>query len=289
MQGSAVTAIQSDGFNFRFAMSGDAKIAYNLQGQGPKVLFIQGVGVHGNGWLPQVSELSHSYSCLTFDNRGIGHSTPVSSSIQVETMVDDTLAVLADAGWEHAHVVGHSLGGLIAQAFAIRYPEKVRSLSLLCTFCDGAAVAPITPKMIWWGLRSSVGTKPMRRRGFLGLLYPPGAAELADSEQVAMRLAPVFGHDLAIQPPIVAHQLRAMRKCNVSDELHRVEANTLVVSGAHDLIAPPALGNTIASRIPNSRFVEIVDAAHGLPITHAPQANRILSDHLQQCESQTGK
>lgn len=273
-----------DSTDVQYATTDASKIAYKLRGAGPRVLLIQGVGVHGDGWLPQTRVLARSFQCVTFDNRGIGASTPVDSSLRVESMVQDALAVMQHIGWDDAHVVGHSLGGLIAQAIASRHPDRVRSLSLLCTFCNGAAVAPVTPRMIWWGMRATIGTMAMRRHGFLGLLFPPNALELANSNEVAERLVDVFGHDLAIQPPMVRYQLKAMRACNLTNELKSIRAKTLVVSGKHDVIAPTMLGSEIANRIPGAQYMEFANAAHGLPISNADDVNPLIERHIRECE-----
>src|SRR4051812_46066116 len=87
------------------------RLAYDVRGEGAPVLLIQGVGVHGDGWLPQTDALASKFRCVTFDNRGMGRSQPVGGGITVEQMAEDALAVLDAEKIESAHVVGHSLGG----------------------------------------------------------------------------------------------------------------------------------------------------------------------------------
>src|SRR5262245_9318416 len=106
------------------------RFSYRLTGNGAPVLFIQGVGVHGDGWRPQVDTLAANFQCLSFDNRGIGQSQPMGKALSVEQMTIDALAILDRVGWDSAHVVGHSLGGVIAQHMALSAPERVRSLAL---------------------------------------------------------------------------------------------------------------------------------------------------------------
>lgn len=257
------------------------RIAYDVQGQGPPVLLIQGVGVHGDGWRPQVAALAERYTCLSFDNRGMGRSQPAGAPISVEQMAEDSKALLDAAGWEAAHVVGHSLGGLVSLHLALSAPERVRSLSLLCTFSGGPHAAPLTPRMIWLGLRSRVGTRRMRRRGFLQIVMPPQAFAAADPERLAEDLAPLFGHDIAEQPPIVSPQLAALRAYDATPRLGELAGvPTLVVSAVHDPIAPPRSGRVLAGGIPGARYVEIPDASHGVPILSAGRINALLLDHL---------
>jgi pimeloyl-ACP methyl ester carboxylesterase len=107
-----------------------------------------------------------------------------------------------------------------------------------------------------------------------------------DRDQLAARLAPVFGHDLADQPPVVTRQLKAMRDCDVTPELTKlVGIPTLVVSAEHDPIAPPVLGEAVAAGIPGARYVLLPHASHGVPIQAPDQINRLLSDHLAEAEA----
>ena len=220
--------------------------------------------MHGEGWRPQVESLAARYTCVTFDNRGMGRSVPAGVAITVPQMADDARAVLDGLGMDSAHVTGHSLGGLVALQLALDARPRVRSLSLLCTFASGTAAAPLTPRMIWLGLRSRVGTRTMRRRGFLAIIMPPG--EPADPETRAAELAALFGHDLGDQLPIVDVQLKAMRGSDLTSRLPQLAGlSTLVMSAAHDPIAPPSVGQVLAAGIPGARYVEAADASHGLP------------------------
>jgi pimeloyl-ACP methyl ester carboxylesterase len=255
------------------------RLAYGVLGDGPAVLFIQGVGVHGAGWRPQVDDFGADHRCVWFDHRGIGASQPRPRSVSVAQMAGDALAVLDAAGVERAHVVGHSLGGLVAQQLAIAAPARVRSLALLCTMARGKDAAT-SPRMLWLGLRSRLGTAAMRRRAFLQIVLPAAALANADLERLAAELAPLFGHDLASHPAVEMAQLKALRAADLSAQLHAVVVPTLVVAAAHDLIAPPRLGRRLAAAIPGARYVELADAAHGAPIGSATAVNGHLRRHF---------
>ncbi len=225
--------------------------------------------------------LAERYTCLSFDNRGMGQSQPAGARITVEQMTEDAAALLDAEGWGPAHVIGHSLGGLVALHLALTTRERVRSLSLLCTFANGRNAAPLTLEMMLLGLRSRIGPRRARRRAFLRIIMPPQAIALAGSELLAERLAPLFGHDLADQPPIVSKQLAAMRAYDARPRLGELaDVPTLVVSAEHDPIAPPRLGQALAAGISGARFVEIPDASHGVPIHPPDKINALLLDHL---------
>jgi len=255
---------------------------YSMRGSGPPMLFIQGVATHGDGWLPQTEALADRFTCLSFDNRGMGRSQPVGDgAITVEQMADDARAILDCLNWESVHVVGHSLGGLIALQFALANRARVRSLTLMCTFGRGRDAAPLTPRMLWLGMRSRVGTRRMRRRAFLRLVMPEAELAKHDPDILAAKLAPLFGHDLGDQPSITGRQLSAMRKYDAMPRLGELTGiPTLVMGSAHDCIAPPAAGRKLAATIPGARYVEFPEAAHGLPIQCPLEVNRLLAGHV---------
>jgi pimeloyl-ACP methyl ester carboxylesterase len=134
--------------------------------------------------------------------------------------------------------------------------------------------------MMWLGMRTKIGTRRMRRRAFLRLVMPPDALA-GDTDAMAERLAPLFGHDLGEQPTVVNAQLAAMRKYTAAPRLAELAGlPTLVLSGAHDPISPPKVSAALAKGIPGARHVAFADASHGLPIQHADRVNALLREHF---------
>jgi pimeloyl-ACP methyl ester carboxylesterase len=105
---------------------------------------IHGTGACGSVWNPQVAGLHEDFTCATFDNRGIGQSEADVTSLSITEMADDAVTLLDHLRWDSAHIVGHSMGGLIAEQLALAVPERVRSLALLCTFASGKEAARFT-------------------------------------------------------------------------------------------------------------------------------------------------
>jgi len=255
-------------------------VHYSVRGSGEPILFIQGTGVHGEGWKPQLDEFAARHACISFDNRGMGRSQPRGTQLTIERMALDALAVLEAAGHAAAHVVGHSLGGLVALQFALLAPARTRSLALLCTFADGSAPAR-GASLFWTGMRSRIGTARMRRDAFLELILTPEYLRAADHEQLARELAPLFGHPLERSPAIVLPQIAAMRRCDLSARLPELAPiPTLVLSAAHDRITPSTLGRALAAGIPGARYAEVPDAGHAAPISHAAEVNALLHEHF---------
>jgi len=150
-----------------------ATIAFDCSGTGPPVLLIQGVGVIGRGWQPQVDGLAGEYSLYTFDNRGIGQSSLGDGALSIEAMAADAIAVMDAAGAARFHVVGHSMDGVIAQEVALRAPARVRSLCLMCTVERGRDASGMTLPMIKCRAQIAlVGTRSVTFR-FLKLATTP--------------------------------------------------------------------------------------------------------------------
>ena len=255
----------------------DSELYYEIEGHGPPVLLIQGVGVVGEGWRPQVDALQQRFQTLIFDNRGIGKSILCTGPVSIAAMAEDARALMDVAGWDSAHVVGHSMGGVIAQQLALDCPHRVRSLSLLCTFARGKDAARLTSWVLWMTLRTRVGTRRMRRRAFLEMICPPTALHTADTDALAARFAKLIGRDLADQPPILMKQLMAMGRHDTLSRLGELrDIPTLIVSAEHDRIALPRYGQSLASAIPGARFELLRGASHGVPI-HTPER---INDHL---------
>jgi len=264
-----------------------ARVSYLRSGVGDAVLLIQGVGAIGKAWRPQVDALSQRYSVITFDNRGIGASPHTAGALTIEAMADDALAILNAEGINRCHVVGHSMGGLIAAQLALMSPRRVKSLALLCTFPDGKSGSRLTHDTFFTGMRTRIGTRAMRRKAFLSLVLSKAGMEDSTRPGLEATMAELFGRDLADQPPIIMRQLRAMSRYDAKWRLRFLASiRTLVVSGERDRIARPEYGRALAAAIPGAEYVEVANAAHAVPIESPDVVNRLLAEHLRDATRQ---
>lgn len=265
----------------------EVSLAYDVWGtEGPPVLMIQGVGAGGGGWRPQVDELAREFRIVTFDNRGFGRSLPCQGPIEIGAMAEDVRALLDALGWESAHVVGHSMGGVIAQQLALDQPKRVRSLSLLCTFARGKDGARLSPWVLWMTLRTRLGPRRARRRAFLEMLFPREGRPRADDEALAEWVSGMIGRDLADQPRILMQQVMALGRHDLSHrlgELARVPA--LVISGEQDPIARPVYGRMLAERIPRAEYEVWPGTSHGLTLQRPLEVNARLRRFVGEVEA----
>lgn len=258
-------------------------VHYRRTGSGPSVLLLQGVGLAGRAWRPQIDALSGEFTLVSTDNRGVG-SNPLGdpAALTIDAMATDAIGAMDAAGIDRFHVVGHSMGGVIAQAVALSCPTRVLSLSLLCTFRRGRDATAVTPTMLWLGVRTRIGTRAMRRRAFVEMVMPSSYLETRDRNRVAAELADVFGRDLADQPAAVMRQLGALSRYDAGSRLAELAAiRTMVMSAEHDVIARPDSGRALAEAIPGATFILMPDAGHAVPIQDAPAVNELLAGHFR--------
>jgi aminoacrylate hydrolase len=258
-------------------------LAHVSRGSGPALLMLQGVGLAGGAWRPQVEAFASDFQVVCVDNPGVGSSAAHDAGTSLAAIAQGALEVCDALALSRFHVVGHSMGGLIAQALALAAPTRVASLSLLCTFPHGADGARLKRGLLWPSLRSRCGTRSGRRRAFLEIIFPPEYLGAVDLSQLAAQVGDLFGRDLADAPPGMFAQLAAMKRFDVSRDLQRLASiRTLVLSAQHDLIAPPGSGRALAALIPGSRYLEIPGAGHAVPVQLPDAVNQLLRDQLQQ-------
>jgi pimeloyl-ACP methyl ester carboxylesterase len=257
-----------------------AELWSEVRGMGPDVLFVQGVGLGGQAWSPQIDALCRDYKCLTFDNRGVGKSTGDITALSVDSMARDALAVLDSRAIARAHLVGHSLGGVIVQRMALLAPERVASLAFLCTFAGGRDLQSPSMRLMWLGMRSRTGTRRMRRKAFARLIMPDAYLRERGEEHVMAELERVFARPLWEIPAIADVQLRALRAHDERERLRELKPlRSIVLSGRHDPIATQTANAALADGI-GANHHEWDDASHALPIQHSVAVNAVLRAHF---------
>jgi 3-oxoadipate enol-lactonase len=237
------------------ATNGDVRIAYEVRGAGPPLLLVQGLGYGGRGWGPGADLLADDFLVVSYDNRGFGASDAPPGPYTVAQLAADAAAVLDAAGLERAHVVGASLGGMIAQELALARPERIDRLVLVST----------TP-----GLRGHL--MPARTLALMveAPLLPP---EVALRRFVENALGPAASGELAER--IVAYrtanppepegwqaQAAAGATFDALERLATIAAPTLVVHGTEDAVVDSRNGALLAKSIPGARLELLPGCGH---------------------------
>jgi 3-oxoadipate enol-lactonase len=262
-------------------LDGRTHLHWESTGRGAPVLLIMGLGLSGGAWWRTVPVLARRLRVITFDNRGVGRSPAFSYAYTTDAMADDAVTVLDAAGVERAHVYGISLGGMVAQALALRHPDRVRSLVLGATSPGGPrAVRPSAEVTAFF--RRRLGMAPERAaRESIPINYGERCrAEHFEriEEDVAQRLSHPFS-ERAYRAQIFAAAWH-----NAYGSLARITAPTLVVHGALDRVIPAGNARLLAGRIPGARLRLLEHAGHLYP-TEEPRADQEIARFLARTEA----
>jgi pimeloyl-ACP methyl ester carboxylesterase len=233
---------------------------YERAGSGEPLLLIQGMsGTHVSWGEAFKGELEDRFDVIAFDNRGIGLSAPVDGPFTIVEMAEDTAGLLEALEVETAHVVGISMGGMIAQELTLAHPGKLRSLTLGCTYCGGPG-SQLMPEenlqKLVAGMASGDREKAIRA-GYEVNLSP---AFRADEGHFA-----AF-HEMATTVPAakatIELQAQAIFGHDTSGRLGEISAPTLIVHGTEDGVLPFPNGELIASLMPAARFEVFEGVGH---------------------------
>ncbi len=236
-------------------------IHYDVFGRkdGTPLVMIQGLGTDSRGWALQRLAMGRQFRCITIDNRGVGRTGPAPEPYSLERMALDVVAVLDQERIDRAHVMGASMGGVIAQIVGVLHPDRTRSLVLACTACrhhewrrelfeewaeavDSGGMSALGDESLQW----LVGPRLRRRFGiWLNLIA-----------RVVLQQAP--GTFVA--------QIRAILDApdELRNELSSIRVPVLVITGSQDALTPVGDAEELAELIPHARLEVISGAAHGL-------------------------
>ncbi|MCW2570387.1 MAG: Lipase/esterase [Frankiales bacterium] len=253
-----------------------ARIAWESDGRddAPALLLIMGLAYPAAMWFRLVPALAERYRVIRVDNRGAGLTGDVPGApYTVEAMAADCLAVLDAAGVDKAHVVGISMGGLMAQEIAMTHPERLLSLCLTATH-PGISHAVIDPEAMAMLLKRGEMTPAEAAEASVPFNYAPGTSRDRIEEDWAVRFP------LAATNEGYMAQAAGTAQWDGYDRLPGITTPTLVLHGELDRLVPPANGKTLAQRIPGAELAMVPDANHVLMTDQPEQVTKILLDWL---------
>jgi 3-oxoadipate enol-lactonase len=249
------------------------RIAWEERGSGRTLLLIQGLGYARWSWDPIVPGLAQRYRVVFFDNRGIGGSDKPAGPYTAREMAGDALQVLDEAGIERAHVLGASLGGMIAQQLAVAAPERVDKLVLCCTTPGGAASVPMPDVTVQ--LFAEAGSLPpeVALRRFVENALAPGAQpELVEE---------LYRRRLENPPDPVGWPAQAAAGMSFAGVDGAIEAPTLLVTGTEDNVVDPRNTDVLAERLPGARVERLPGTGHLFFWEQPDAVVRIVTEFLQ--------
>jgi 3-oxoadipate enol-lactonase len=247
-----------------FVENQGAKIYWDEQGQGAPILLIMGLGYPSGLWHRTRPVLAQKYRTVALDNRGVGLTDMPAGPYSIATMASDAAAVQDAAGVFDAHVFGVSMGGMIAQEFALQYPARTRSLILGCTSPGGPSAVRAESKVADILMVRGM-TLQQAREAILPYIYDAATPQEKIEEDLSLRtrwLPSMEGY---------MAQLQGILAWEAYSRIAQITAPTLVIHGKSDALVPPGNGKLIAERIPGARLVLLEHASH-LFLTDQTQA-----------------
>jgi pimeloyl-ACP methyl ester carboxylesterase len=257
------------------AQGNGISVRYRVQGQGEPLVLIMGYSGDLRGWFFQTGAFQKRYRVVTFDNRGVGGTDKPDGPYSMRMMADDAVGLMEHLGIDKAHILGVSMGGMIAQEVAISYPERVNRLVLGCTAAgrsESSGIASVFPKAL--GLADDytdddVRALPIKKvaavlysYAFQRCLY---RAVFIPLSRLQLRQASATG---------LTGQLEAVLAQDTFDRLPTIGAPTMVITGTDDMLIKPSSSDDLAAAIPNARLEKIDGGSHAFFMERRGEFNR---------------
>jgi 3-oxoadipate enol-lactonase len=278
-----------------FAEVNGIRICYDILGEGDPIILIHGFSDRKEHWRAQIGDLLKSFQVIRMDNRGAGKSDRPDGVYSMGVYADDIKALLDHLKVEKTHIIGHSLGGMIVQNFALKYPKKINKIVLINT------IASITPP----GVPPNQGIEIYIKNAIAGIYARkknPLKAFLAGAkrsysrkfwEQMNENPGKRFHHIWTVEDLIeekmlygptekdIYHQAEALRTHNTYERLHEIKSEVLIIAADKDRTCPKLMNEKIHELLPNSRFIIIKNAGHQSILEYPHLINQNIIDFLK--------
>ena len=259
---------------------GATTMAFDVAGEsGSPVLLIMGYCVPGHAWRLQAPTLSKYHRVAWFDNRGVGGSRSPKGPWSMADLAGDASSLLDHLGWDKAHVVGVSMGGMIAQHLALADPSRLLSLTLIATHAGGLRALRPSLRGAWRLLGTAVGSTGQRLRSLERLLFPEEFLATCDRAWLREVMVNDFGEPV----PVASRrdQLAAIRGHRTAHRLAELrDLPTLLVRPGRDLLIRPKQSDRLAKLLPTAQVLRFDASGHGIIRQCAEPLNRALLEHF---------
>ncbi|HYC23577.1 MAG TPA: alpha/beta fold hydrolase [Candidatus Bathyarchaeia archaeon] len=248
------------------------ELFYEEHGSGYPLLLIMGLAADSTAWVFQIPEFSRHYRTIVFDNRGVGRSSKPPGPYSIHQMADDAMSLLDSLHIDRCHVVGVSMGGMIAQELVLRHPERVRGLVLACTYPEPDAQVEEQRHVSlsqFGGSVDAAGGVKIDLSAINPFEFFQNMLPLVFNQEFIVKELPklmqVFTGALqyGFSLEAILGQVAAVMGHNASDRLHGIQSPTLVIAGDADRLIAPANSDLLARAIPGAKLVKVPGGSHG--------------------------
>ena len=257
-----------------------AEIAYRRTGTGQPLVVLNGFAATSADWDPSfLDRLASSNELILIDNRGIGRSTDNGRPFNIVQLADDVLRVVETLGIKRTSLLGWSMGGFIAQTFALQHPGRINKLILLST-APGGANADRASAEVWSQLIDMSGTPHEQARRLLSLLFPSDIAESVYRE---------FGDIVAaaraqLSPDLIHRQAAAIdawHRTGIGNQLREINAPVLIAAGTADVVVPPSNALRLVNGIPGAWLAQFNGGGHAFMAQYSRPLADLINSFLE--------
>lgn len=252
---------------------------YEIDGAGSTIIFINGLTMDTNAWLLQVPTFSKRHKVIRYDCRGQGQSDKPEIEYSQEMHADDLINLMDKLDIHKAHLVGLSNGGMIAQHFAIKYPDRIGALALVdtCSYIDTLLDTIVRV----WIKATEIGGSELRYDATIPFIFSENFIKKNQANISAMKQ-----HSIEINPPkAVINLANACLKHNITDRLSEIKAPTLIIVGEEDILIPPKYSKLLNEKIFGSKLVIMKKCGHVTTLEKPEEFNNIVLEFLKDKDS----
>jgi pimeloyl-ACP methyl ester carboxylesterase len=256
----------------------DIETFFTIDGEGEPLLLVTGLGAKHTSWTFQVPFFKQKMKVITLDNRGVGQSSRPNYSYTMDMFVEDVKNLLDHLGiQEQIHLCGISLGGMIAQNFVLKYPDKVKTL-ILCATTTRIDPSPLVNNI---KLSRSVSKETAFELRLKYLFSFQFRKKLKQNEVLYQALKTEYMKDSTELQDYI-NQAAAVKEHDTRNLLETIKQPTLIMVGSKDKLLPPPQSEIIHSKIPNSILKVFDEPGHGFIVEIADEVNEVLWNFIKE-------
>ena len=253
------------------------ELHYVQRGSGEPLLLIQGMsGTHLSWGEPFLTELERDFALTAYDHRGVGRSDRVEDPFSIVDLADDAARLLDRLELDSAHVLGISMGGMVAQELALRHPGRLRTLTLGCTYAGGAGSALTDPAVFQ---RLSGSWQSGDRDRILRTAWEINVSRRFAGDDEAFGAFKQAALELPVSMKVIMAQLHAISGHDTSARLAEITAPTLVIHGDEDEMLGVANARVITERIPGAKLEVLPEVGHLFWVEEPRRSAQLIREH----------